>query len=93
MKKYEICFLVERRRRYNINDRIKELGLMLPKCTAEDMKLNKGTILKASCDYIRQLRRDRELMLKQQQHQTKLEETSRQYMKRIRVGFSIIKQF
>lgn len=27
--------LVERRRRYNINDRIKELGLMLPKSTAE----------------------------------------------------------
>ena len=28
-------FKVERRRRYNINDRIKELGLMLPKSTAE----------------------------------------------------------
>lgn len=78
-------FLVERRRRYNINDRIKELGLMLPKSTAEDMKLNKGTILKASCDYIRQLQRDREIMVKQQQQQAKLEDATRQYMQRIKV--------
>ncbi|RCN29687.1 Helix-loop-helix DNA-binding domain protein [Ancylostoma caninum] len=76
--------LVERRRRYNINDRIKELGLMLPKSSAEDMKLNKGTILKASCDYIRQLQRDRELMLKQQAHQQKLENAAKQYAERIR---------
>lgn len=53
------------------------------------MKLNKGTILKASCDYIRQLRRDRDIMLKQQQQTTKLEETSRQYMQRIKVYFEL----
>jgi hypothetical protein len=28
------------------------------------MKLNKGTILKASCDYIRQLQKDREIMIR-----------------------------
>ncbi|KAI1710651.1 helix-loop-helix DNA-binding domain-containing protein [Ditylenchus destructor] len=83
-RKKDIHNMIERRRRYNINDRIKELGLMLPKCTAEDMKLNKGTILKASCDYIRQLQQDRDLMIKQQQHQAKLEETSRAYAQRIR---------
>ncbi|EYC20978.1 hypothetical protein Y032_0020g165 [Ancylostoma ceylanicum] len=48
------------------------------------MKLNKGTILKASCDYIRQLQRDRELMLKQQAHQQKLENAAKQYAERIR---------
>ena len=81
---YFCLFLVERRRRYNINDRIKELGLMLPKSTAEEMKLNKGTILKASCDYIRQLQQDRDIMLKQQHERQQLEEATKLYAKRIR---------
>lgn len=50
------------------------------------MKLNKGTILKASCDYIRQLQRDRDIMIKQQQQTAKLEEATKQYMQRIRVS-------
>lgn len=49
------------------------------------MKLNKGTILKASCDYIRQLQRDRDHLIKQQQQTAKMEEVSKQYMQRIRV--------
>lgn len=57
---------------------------MLPKSTAEEMKLNKGTILKASCDYIKQLQRDRDIMIRQQQAQMIMEETSRRYMDRIK---------
>ncbi|KAK6054870.1 hypothetical protein COOONC_07625 [Cooperia oncophora] len=34
-RKKDIHNMIERRRRYNINDRIKELGLMLPKSSAE----------------------------------------------------------
>lgn len=49
--------MIERRRRFNINDRIKELGTLLPKGTELDTKQNKGTILRASVDYIRILRR------------------------------------
>ncbi|CAG2175628.1 unnamed protein product [Oppiella nova] len=56
---------IERRRRYNINDRIKELGTLLPKSEdtkhfdlVKDMKQNKGTILKASVDYVRLLKRE-----------------------------------
>uniref|UniRef100_A0A1I8BLI2 BHLH domain-containing protein n=1 Tax=Meloidogyne hapla TaxID=6305 RepID=A0A1I8BLI2_MELHA len=82
-RKKDIHNMIERRRRYNINDRIKELGLMLPKSTAEEMKLNKGTILKASCDYIRQLQKDREIMIRHQQKTTKLEELAKQYFQRI----------
>lgn len=96
---YKEKILVERRRRYNINDRIKELGLMLPKSTAEwvsarfysdrdvfrEMKLNKGTILKASCDYIRQLQRDRDIMIKQQQQAAEMEKATRLYHQRIKV--------
>lgn len=45
---------IERRRRFNINDRIKELGTLLPKQDPE-MRPNKGTILKSSVDYIQSL--------------------------------------
>ncbi|GMS95723.1 hypothetical protein PENTCL1PPCAC_17898, partial [Pristionchus entomophagus] len=83
-RKKDIHNMIERRRRYNINDRIKELGLMLPKHSAEDIKLNKGTILKASCEYIRQLQRDREIMSRQAQNQTKLEDTARAYADRVK---------
>ncbi|CAG5120483.1 unnamed protein product, partial [Candidula unifasciata] len=47
--------MIERRRRFNINDRIKELGGLLPKSIDPDLRQNKGTILKASVDYIRSL--------------------------------------
>uniref|UniRef100_A0A7E4V902 BHLH domain-containing protein n=1 Tax=Panagrellus redivivus TaxID=6233 RepID=A0A7E4V902_PANRE len=83
-RKKDIHNMIERRRRYNINDRIKELGMMLPKSTAEEMKLNKGTILKASCDYIRQLQQDRDVMLKQAQEKQRIEDTAKLYAKRVR---------
>ncbi|XP_023801594.1 transcription factor E3-like, partial [Cyanistes caeruleus] len=61
---------VERRRRFNINDRIKELGTLIPKSSDPEMRWNKGTILKASVDYIRKLQKEtqraRELELQQQ---------------------------
>ena len=55
---------IERRRRYNINDRIQELGTLLPRGDARyshlvrDMKYNKGTILKASVDFVKTLKRE-----------------------------------
>nr|XP_027202482.1 alpha-protein kinase 1-like [Dermatophagoides pteronyssinus] len=57
---------IERRRRYNINDRIKELGTLLPRNAddpkyfelVKDMKQNKGTILKASVDYLKLLKHE-----------------------------------
>ncbi|PIC36971.1 hypothetical protein B9Z55_015774 [Caenorhabditis nigoni] len=83
-RKKDIHNMIERRRRYNINDRIKELGQMLPKNTSEEMKLNKGTILKASCDYIRVLQKDREHALKHQQHQKNLEAAAQKYADRVK---------
>ncbi|TRZ00555.1 hypothetical protein DNTS_017589 [Danionella cerebrum] len=50
--------LIERRRRFNINDRIKELGTMIPKANDLDVRWNKGTILKASVDYIKRMQKD-----------------------------------
>eukprot|EP00092_Neocalanus_flemingeri_P001673 GFUD01001784.1.p1 GENE.GFUD01001784.1~~GFUD01001784.1.p1 ORF type:complete len:136 (+),score=38.49 GFUD01001784.1:363-770(+) len=58
--------IIERRRRYTINDRITELGTLLPKQNEQyyeivrDVRQNKGSILKASVDYIRHLRRETE---------------------------------
>lgn len=57
---------IERRRRYNINDRIKELSSLLPTSSdnaryyalVRDMKQHKGTILKASVDYVRMLKKE-----------------------------------
>lgn len=57
-RKKDVHNMIERRRRYHINDRIKELATLLPKSWREEMKLNKGTILKASVDYIRLLHRN-----------------------------------
>ncbi|CAJ0948407.1 unnamed protein product, partial [Mesorhabditis belari] len=57
-KKKDIHNRIERDRRNNINDRIKELGLLLPKGASR-------TILKASCDYIRKLQKDRDGLIKQ----------------------------
>ncbi|XP_028407353.1 transcription factor E3-like isoform X2 [Dendronephthya gigantea] len=51
--------MIERRRRFNINDRIKELGTMIPKQDS-DMKQNKGTILKCTVDYIKYLKKENE---------------------------------
>lgn len=51
---------VERRRREKINERIRVLGSLLPEsCLNYHGKVNKGSILKATVDYIRELQRDR----------------------------------
>lgn len=55
------CFVVERRRRDNINDRIAELGTLLPETMLETTgpyKPNKGIILKKSVDHIRTLQQE-----------------------------------
>lgn len=66
---------IERRRRYNINDRIKELGTLLPRTQddsryyelVKDMKQNKGTILKASVDYVKFLKKENNRMIMENQ--------------------------
>lgn len=58
--------LVERRRRFNINDKIKELGTLLPRnmegsssdISGKDGRVNKGTILKATVDYVKELKQE-----------------------------------
>jgi uncharacterized coiled-coil DUF342 family protein len=51
--------LVERRRRDNINDRIQELGTLLPDSVDDGVnRLNKGTILRKSVEQIRKLQND-----------------------------------
>ncbi|XP_034023344.1 melanocyte inducing transcription factor a isoform X2 [Thalassophryne amazonica] len=75
--------LIERRRRFNINDRIKELGTLIPKSNDPDMRWNKGTILKASVDYIRKLQREQQRTKELECRQRKLEHTNHHLMLRI----------
>uniref|UniRef100_A0A3B5B6E5 Transcription factor E3-like n=1 Tax=Stegastes partitus TaxID=144197 RepID=A0A3B5B6E5_9TELE len=73
---------LERRRRFNINDRIKELGTLIPK-SSDEMRWNKGTILKASVDYIRKLQKEQQRAKDVEMRQKKLEQANHSLMLRI----------
>uniref|UniRef100_A0A8C1PW09 Transcription factor binding to IGHM enhancer 3b n=1 Tax=Cyprinus carpio TaxID=7962 RepID=A0A8C1PW09_CYPCA len=75
--------LIERRRRFNINDRIKELGAMIPKSNDPEMRWNKGTILKASVDYIRKLQKEQQRAIEIEMRQKKLEQSNQALLLRI----------
>ncbi|XP_030641496.1 transcription factor E3a [Chanos chanos] len=75
--------LIERRRRFNINDRIKELGALVPKSNDPEMRWNKGTILKASVDYIRKLQKEQQRAKEMETRQKKLEHANRSLLLRI----------
>ncbi|XP_036376366.1 transcription factor EC-like [Megalops cyprinoides] len=75
--------LIERRRRYNINYRIKELGTLIPKSNDPDMRWNKGTILKASVEYIKWLQKEQQQARELESRQRKLEQANRRLLLRI----------
>lgn len=81
--------MIERRRRYNINDRIKELGDLLPKNNdphyelVRDSRQNKGTILKSSVDYIRALKSDINKMKQVENDNRNLQAVNRKLLLRI----------
>ncbi|XP_066566212.1 transcription factor E3 isoform X2 [Amia ocellicauda] len=75
--------LIERRRRFNINDRIKELGTLIPKSSDPEMRWNKGTILKASVDYIRKLQKEQQRAKEVESRQKKLELANRSLQLRV----------
>uniref|UniRef100_A0A8D3AUU6 Transcription factor binding to IGHM enhancer 3b n=1 Tax=Scophthalmus maximus TaxID=52904 RepID=A0A8D3AUU6_SCOMX len=75
--------LIERRRRFNINDRIKELGTLIPKSSDPEMRWNKGTILKASVDYIRKLQKEQQRAKDVDMRQKKLEQANHSLILRI----------
>ncbi|XP_046725926.1 microphthalmia-associated transcription factor-like isoform X3 [Silurus meridionalis] len=81
--------LIERRRRFNINDRIKELSTLIPKSSDPDLRWNKGTILKASVDYIRKLQRDQQHAKEQESWQKNLEIVNHQLMLRVKQELEI----
>lgn len=81
--------MIERRRRFNINDRIKELGTLLPKNNdpfyevIRDVRPNKGTILKSSVDYIKCLRDEVNRLKQSDQRRKQIELHNRKLMLRI----------
>lgn len=81
--------MIERRRRFNINDRIKELGTLLPKNNdpyfeiVRDVRPNKGTILKSSVDYIKVLKHEVQKMKQVETKQKQLETQNRRLLLRV----------
>ncbi|XP_075550910.1 transcription factor Mitf isoform X3 [Dermacentor variabilis] len=81
--------MIERRRRFNINDRIKELGTLLPRTNdrhyelVRDIRQNKGTILKATVDYVRTLKKENDRIPLVEEKQRTLEQQNRQLLLRI----------
>nr|CAH7721771.1 unnamed protein product [Callosobruchus chinensis] len=80
---------VERRRRFNINDRIKELGTLLPKNNdpyyeiVRDVRPNKGTILKSSVEYIKCLKNEVQRLKQQEARQKQMESINRRLQLRV----------
>ncbi|XP_064858003.1 transcription factor E3b isoform X2 [Oncorhynchus nerka] len=75
--------LIERKRRFNINDRITELGSIIPNSRDSELRWNKGTILKASVDYIRKLQKEQQRAKEVEMRQKKLEHANHCLMLRI----------
>ncbi|XP_044204128.1 transcription factor EB isoform X1 [Thunnus albacares] len=78
--------LIERRRRFNINDRIKELGTMIPKTNdlvLSDVRWNKGTILRASVEYIKRMQKDVQRTREVENNFKRMEMANKQLMLRI----------
>ncbi|XP_023615833.1 transcription factor EC isoform X2 [Myotis lucifugus] len=84
--------LIERRRRYNINYRIKELGTLIPKTNDPDMRWNKGTILKASVEYIKWLQKEQQRARELEHRQKELEQANRRLLLRIQICHSVLLQ-
>lgn len=81
--------MIERRRRFNINDRIKELGTLLPKNNdpyyeiVRDVRPNKGTILKSSVDYIKCLKHEVSRLKQNEIRQKQIEYQNRRLLLRV----------
>ncbi|XP_044129255.1 transcription factor EB isoform X2 [Bufo gargarizans] len=78
--------MIERRRRFNINDRIKELGTLIPKTTdlyVCDTRWNKGTILKASVEYIKHMQKEQHRSRELESHSKQLEQENKQLWLRV----------
>ncbi|XP_055383915.1 transcription factor EC, partial [Condylostylus longicornis] len=81
--------MIERRRRFNINDRIKELGTLLPKTNdpyyevVRDVRPNKGTILKSSVDYIKCLKHEVNRLKQNDYRRKEIEHQNRRLLMRI----------
>lgn len=84
-----LLILVERRRRFNINDRIKELGTLLPKNNesyyeiVRDVRPNKGTILKSSVDYIKCLKHEINRLRRAELKQKEIEQQNKRLLMRV----------
>uniref|UniRef100_K7FFG4 Transcription factor binding to IGHM enhancer 3 n=1 Tax=Pelodiscus sinensis TaxID=13735 RepID=K7FFG4_PELSI len=71
--------LIERRRRFNINDRIKELGTLIPKSNDPSASVPPGRCV----DYIRKLQKEQQRSKEMELRQRKLEQANRSLQLRV----------
>lgn len=89
--------MIERRRRFNINDRIKELGTLLPRHDdpyfelVRDLRRNKGTILRASVAYLKCLKQDASRIPHIEEQQKQLEMQNKTLTYRIQELESVLR--
>lgn len=70
---------IERRRRYNINDRIQELATLLPKHYAQEGRSwNKGEILRCTVEYVRRLQSQQQSLFAMIERNRRLEQRNQQ---------------
>jgi len=72
--------IIEKRRRYKINDCIQELSRLLPSSYDLDLQNKKGTILQAAVDYIQRLQKDQDSLVDMTNRQLSLERSNRQLL-------------
>lgn len=83
-RKKDVHNMIERRRRYNINDKIRELGGLLPRSCVGEIKLNKGSILRAAVEYLRMINLNNERVQEIYKRQQMLEQENRRMLRRIK---------
>ncbi|XP_064495561.1 microphthalmia-associated transcription factor-like [Pseudopipra pipra] len=71
------------RRRFNINNHLKELNTSIPKSNDPNIRWDKTTILKTSVDYIRKLQRDLQCTKELENNLKKLEHANNHLLLRI----------
>ena len=78
--------MIVRGKRFNSNDRIKELGILLPKSSDlyhDICRQNKDYILRASIEYIRRLKQDPERVKELEAWQKQMEQANRRLLLQI----------
>lgn len=81
-RKKDVHNRIEQRRRYNINNRIRDLGYLLLN-EGRELRQSKGSILKEAISYIQILRKDQDKLQRLDEIMRQLEDTNNRLLRKI----------